>query len=58
MSAPNGFRDFTWRRRAHSSQSTDGSQSKDFGEIDAHLLEQTVEKLVRYGQQVGVTPEQ
>jgi acetyl-CoA acetyltransferase len=27
-------------------------------EIDPHLLEQTVEKLVRFGQQVGVTPEE
>jgi hypothetical protein len=42
----------------HSPQSTDGSQRKDFDEIDAHLLEQTVEKVVRYGQQVGVTPEE
>ena len=30
----------------------------DFDERDAHLLEQTVEKLVRYGQQIGVTPEE
>jgi hypothetical protein len=43
---------------AHSPQSTDGSQSKDFDERDAILLEQVVEKLVRFGQQVGVTPEQ
>lgn len=38
----------------HSRQSTDSSQP-NFDEIDSHLLEQTVEKLVRYGQQVGVT---
>ncbi len=42
----------------HSPQSTDDSQSKDFDEVDSHLLEQTVEKLVRYGQRVGVTPEE
>ena len=30
----------------------------DFDERDALLLEQTVEKLVRYGQQIGVTPEE
>jgi len=27
-------------------------------EVDAHLLEHVVEKLVRFGQQVGVTPEE
>jgi hypothetical protein len=43
---------------AHSPQSTDGSQFKDFDERDAILLEQVVEKLVRFGQRVGVTPEQ
>ncbi|MFZ0798805.1 MAG: hypothetical protein WCA13_10165 [Terriglobales bacterium] len=42
----------------HSSQFTDSSQSTDFDEIDPHLLEQTVEKLVRFGQEVGVTPEE
>jgi len=42
----------------HTTQSTDGNQFKDFDEVDAHLLEQTVEKLVRFGQQVGVTPEE
>jgi hypothetical protein len=34
------------------------SQPKNFDEIDSYLLEQTVEKLVRYRQQVGVTPEE
>jgi hypothetical protein len=42
----------------HSSQFIDGSKSTDFGEQDARLLEQAAEKLVRFGQQVGVTPEQ
>ena len=42
----------------HSPQSTDASDPKDFEELDAQLLERTVEKLVRYGQQVGVTPEE
>lgn len=42
----------------HSSESKESSQHKNFDEIDAHLLEQTVEKLVRYGQRVGVTPEE
>jgi len=37
---------------------TDGNQSKDFDEKAAILLEQVAEKLVRLGQQVGVTPEQ
>jgi hypothetical protein len=37
---------------------TDGSQSKDFDEKDVILLEQVAEKLVWYGQQVGVTPEE
>jgi len=32
---------------AHSPQSATGRQPKDFDEVDAHLLEQTVEKLVR-----------
>jgi hypothetical protein len=41
-----------------SSQSiTDGSQSID-DEKDAILLEQVAEKLVRYRQRVGVTPEE
>jgi hypothetical protein len=44
---------------AHSPQSiTDGSQAKDFDERDAILLEHVAEKLVWYGQQVGVTPEE
>jgi hypothetical protein len=42
----------------HSSQLIDGSKSTDFGEQDAQLLEQAAEKLVRFGQQVGVTPEE
>jgi hypothetical protein len=37
---------------------TDGSQPKNFDEKDAILLEQIAEKLVRFGQQVGVTPEE
>ena len=39
-------------------QSLNGSQSKDFDENDAFLLERAAEKLVRFGQQVGVTPEE
>jgi hypothetical protein len=35
---------------------TEGSQAKDFDERDAILLEHVAEKLVRFGQQVGVTP--
>jgi len=31
------------------------SDRNDFGEGDAPLLEQVVERLVRFGQQVGVT---
>jgi hypothetical protein len=42
----------------HSPQSIDGSQSKDSDERDAILLEQVAEKLVWYGQQVGVTLEE
>ena len=42
----------------HTPQSTDGSQFKDFDERDAILLERVAEKLVRFGQQVGVTPEE
>lgn len=42
---------------AHSPQSIGGGLPKNLDEIDAHLLEQTVEKLVRYGQRVGVTSE-
>jgi hypothetical protein len=34
------------------------SQFEDWYEQDALLLEQAVEKLVRFGQQVGVTPEE
>jgi len=37
---------------------TDGSHSKGFDERDALLLEQVAEKLVWYGQQVGVTAEE
>ncbi len=37
---------------------TDGSQPKNFDERDALLLEHVAEKLVQFGQQVGVTPEQ
>jgi hypothetical protein len=33
-------------------------QPTDFDEKDAILLEQIAERLVRYGQQVGVTPEE
>jgi hypothetical protein len=43
---------------AHSPRFATGRQPKDFDEVDAQLLEQTVEKLVRYGQRVGVTPEE
>jgi len=43
---------------AYSPQSIGGSQSKDFDERDAILLEQVVAKLVRFGQRVGVTPEE
>jgi hypothetical protein len=39
-------------------QSIDGCQSKDLDEKDVILLEQVAEKLVWYGQQVGVTPEE
>ncbi|MGH9543748.1 MAG: hypothetical protein ACRD23_00885 [Terriglobales bacterium] len=42
----------------HSPQSIDGSQSEAFNEKDAPLLEVVAEKLVRFGQQVGVTPEE
>jgi hypothetical protein len=37
---------------------TDDSHSKAFDEKDAIFLEQVAEKLVRLGQQVGVTPEE
>jgi hypothetical protein len=37
---------------------TQGGHPKDFDEEDTCLLEQAVEKLVRVGQQVGVTPEE
>ena len=43
---------------AHSPQSIDDSQSKNCDEKDVILLEQVAEKLVLYGQQVGVTPEE
>ena len=36
----------------------DGSQPKNFDERDAILLERIAEQLVRYGQRVGVTPEE
>jgi len=42
----------------HSPQSIDSSQPKDFDERDAILWEHVAEKLVRFGQQVGVTPEE
>jgi hypothetical protein len=35
-----------------------GEHPKDFDEENTCLLEQAVEKLVRVGQQVGVTPEE
>jgi hypothetical protein len=37
---------------------TQGGHPKDFDEEDTCLLEQAVQKLVRFGQQVGVTPEE
>jgi hypothetical protein len=37
---------------------TQGGHPEDFDEEDTCLLKQAVEKLVRYGQQVGVTPEE
>lgn len=43
---------------SHSPQSIGSSQPKNLDERDAHLLEQTVEKLVRFGQRVGVIPEE
>ncbi|MGA7293241.1 MAG: hypothetical protein WBW53_01340 [Terriglobales bacterium] len=44
---------------SHSPQSTDGSQSsRDCDERDAILLERVAEKLVRFGRQVGVAPEE
>ena len=39
-------------------QPTDRSLSGVFDERDTLLLKQAVEKLVRFGQQVGVTPEE
>jgi hypothetical protein len=41
-----------------SSQSANANQQKDFSDVDAQLLEQAAERLLRFGQQVGVTPEQ
>ena len=35
-----------------------GQNHHDLDEGDVRLLEQAVEKLVRFGQQVGVTPEE
>ena len=43
---------------SHSPQSIDSNQCKDFNEQDAILLERVAEKLVYYGQQVGVTAEE
>jgi len=43
---------------ARSPQSKGGSRPGDFDEKDAILLERVAEKLVRFGQQVGVTPEE
>ena len=37
---------------------TQGGHPEDFDDEDTCLLEQAVEKLVRHGQQVGVTPEE
>ena len=37
---------------------TQGTHPEEIDEGDALLLEQAVEKLVRFGQQVGVTPEE
>jgi hypothetical protein len=42
----------------HAQQPTDRSLSGVFDERDTILLKQAVEKLVRFGQQVGVTPEE
>jgi hypothetical protein len=42
----------------HSPQSIDDSPSKDFDERDAIFLERVAQQLVRFGQQVGVTPEE
>jgi hypothetical protein len=39
-------------------QPTDRSLFEDFDERDTFLLKQAVEKLVRFGHQVGVTPEE
>jgi len=43
---------------AQSPKPTDDSQSKNCDEKDVILLEQIAEKLVWYGQQVGVTLEE
>ncbi|HKN73393.1 MAG TPA: hypothetical protein VJX30_20330 [Terriglobales bacterium] len=37
---------------------TDGGHAEGFDERDAFLLKHVAEKLVRFGQQVGVTPEE
>jgi len=37
---------------------TPGTHSEEIDERDTLLLEQAVERLVRFGQQVGVTPEE
>ena len=39
-------------------QPKDGSQSKDFDEGEAMMLEKVADKLVCYGRRVGVTPEE
>jgi hypothetical protein len=43
---------------AHSPKSIKSVQLGKFDETDAALLEQAVEKLVRFGQRFGVTPEE
>ncbi|MGA8491764.1 MAG: hypothetical protein WB711_15160 [Terriglobales bacterium] len=42
----------------HTPQSPNSSQSKDFDEGEAMMLEKVADKLVCYGRQVGVTPEE
>ncbi len=43
---------------AHSPRSIGGCRREDVDDRDAIHLEQVVERLVRFGQQVGVTPEE
>ena len=57
ISASNGS-EISHGNAAHPHNPTDGSQFKDFDERDAILMEREAEKLVRFGQQVGVTPEE